>query len=302
MGPAIGPPQRGPGGLPGARREHRGRARPRRGRPVEQRQGVERGFDSRRVQRQGAPEPGAVLLEGARLGPRGTPVPVERYRPLGDGPPRADRTGRRPGSTTARPTRRPTKRSTGTTRRRSSATSSHWLGPSRGRASTSPGSATTRPSSTGRASATRCSIPVGPCIGKRVFYSTYDVTSQLRQGRNCLGVDAGQRLVQPAAAAHVGAPESARAPGRSGRPRFIAQLEVELADGSRQTIVSDPTWRVDRRPARSSTSTTSARCTTRASRSTVGTSPASTMAAGAARRWRANRSARSALSRSRRYA
>jgi alpha-L-rhamnosidase len=29
-----------------------------------------------------------------------------------------------------------------------------------------------------------------------------------------------------------------------GRPRFIAQLEVELADGSRHTIVSDSTWRV----------------------------------------------------------
>jgi alpha-L-rhamnosidase len=29
-----------------------------------------------------------------------------------------------------------------------------------------------------------------------------------------------------------------------GRPRFIAQLEVTLADGSRQSIVSDPSWRV----------------------------------------------------------
>ena len=27
--------------------------------------------------------------------------------------------------------------------------------------------------------------------GKRVFYSTYDVTSQIRQGRNCVGVMLG---------------------------------------------------------------------------------------------------------------
>jgi len=79
--------------------------------------------------------------------------------------------------------------------------------------------------------------------GKRVFYSTYDVTQELRQGRNCLGVMAGNGWYNPLPLRMWGR-LNLRDHLTVGRPRFLAQLDVELADGSRQSIVSDPSWRV----------------------------------------------------------
>jgi alpha-L-rhamnosidase len=79
--------------------------------------------------------------------------------------------------------------------------------------------------------------------GKRVFYSTYDVTRELRRGRNCLGVMVGNGWYNPLPLRMWGR-LNLRDHLTVGRPRFIAQLDVELADGSRQSIVSDPAWRV----------------------------------------------------------
>ena len=79
--------------------------------------------------------------------------------------------------------------------------------------------------------------------GKRVFYSTYDVTSQIRQGRNCVGVMLGNGWYNPLPLRMWGN-LNLRDHLAIGRPRFIAQLEVELADGSRRSIASDGNWRV----------------------------------------------------------
>jgi alpha-L-rhamnosidase len=78
---------------------------------------------------------------------------------------------------------------------------------------------------------------------KRVFYSVYDITRQVRQGRNCVGVLLGNGWYNPLPLRMWGN-LNLREHLSIGRPRFIAQLEVELADGSRQSIVSDATWRV----------------------------------------------------------
>jgi alpha-L-rhamnosidase len=83
--------------------------------------------------------------------------------------------------------------------------------------------------------------------GKRVFYSTYDVTQAIRQGRNCLGVTVGNGWYNPLPLRLWGR-LNLREHLAVGRPRFIAQLEVELADGSRQTIASDTDWRVTEGP------------------------------------------------------
>jgi alpha-L-rhamnosidase len=72
-----------------------------------------------------------------------------------------------------------------------------------------------------------------------VQYQTYDVTSQLKQGENCLGVilgngwycgnwQLGKRQLRPIYGA---------------QPYFLLQLEVELADGTRQIITTDSTWK-----------------------------------------------------------
>jgi len=79
--------------------------------------------------------------------------------------------------------------------------------------------------------------------GKRVLYSTYDITRQLRPGPNSFGVMLGNGWYNPLPLRMWGN-LNLRDHLAVGRPRVIAQLEVELADGSRRTIASDPTWRV----------------------------------------------------------
>ena len=80
-------------------------------------------------------------------------------------------------------------------------------------------------------------------FGKRVLYSTYDVTAELRQGRNCLAASLGNGWYNPLPLRMWGH-LNLRQHLAVGRPRLIAQLEVELADGSRRSIVSDAAWRV----------------------------------------------------------
>ena len=71
---------------------------------------------------------------------------------------------------------------------------------------------------------------------RRVQYQTYDVTALLRQGRNAVAALLGEgwyagRLMAVGRFAY------------GTHPRFLFQLEVELADGSTRTIVSDDSWR-----------------------------------------------------------
>jgi alpha-L-rhamnosidase len=75
----------------------------------------------------------------------------------------------------------------------------------------------------------------------RVQYHTYDVTSMLRNGDNAIGAIIGDGWY----AGHVGL----GGPQRYGKvARVWGQLEVEYADGTRQTIVTDGSWRGSRGP------------------------------------------------------
>jgi alpha-L-rhamnosidase len=74
---------------------------------------------------------------------------------------------------------------------------------------------------------------------KRVLYVTYDVTNCLMTGNNAIGVTLGNGWY------HMATPENfgyERAPWR-GPLKLLAEVDLEYADGSRQTIVSDPTWK-----------------------------------------------------------
>ncbi|TAG11242.1 MAG: alpha-rhamnosidase, partial [Verrucomicrobia bacterium] len=72
---------------------------------------------------------------------------------------------------------------------------------------------------------------------KRVYYVTHDVTAMLQSGANALGVHLGNgRYHAPRSKWYVLAQDY-------GVPRVLCQLEIEFADGSRQTMVSDGTWR-----------------------------------------------------------
>lgn len=74
---------------------------------------------------------------------------------------------------------------------------------------------------------------------KRVLYSTYDLTGQVRRGENRLGVLVGHGWYDVRS---VAVWNFDNAPWRDF-PRMIAQLELVYADGTRETVVSDGTWR-----------------------------------------------------------
>jgi alpha-L-rhamnosidase len=72
---------------------------------------------------------------------------------------------------------------------------------------------------------------------KRVPYQSYDLTRELRQGVNVLGVVLGDGWF----AGHVGPGLGRDYYGK--RPLFRAQLEIEYEDGTRQTVATGPGWR-----------------------------------------------------------
>lgn len=72
---------------------------------------------------------------------------------------------------------------------------------------------------------------------RRVYYQTYDVTGQVRQGSNVLGAI----LADGWACGYVGL--GGRDRYGIGRPRFLAQLRLTYADGSAQTVATDAAWK-----------------------------------------------------------
>ncbi|MEN6557826.1 MAG: family 78 glycoside hydrolase catalytic domain [Thermoguttaceae bacterium] len=81
----------------------------------------------------------------------------------------------------------------------------------------------------------------------RVLYSTYDVTSRIVQGKNCLGLMAGNGWYNPLPMKMWGR-INLRNYLTVGCPRVLAQLEIELADGTRQVVATDDTWKTSPGP------------------------------------------------------
>ncbi|HZU27826.1 MAG TPA: family 78 glycoside hydrolase catalytic domain [Bryobacteraceae bacterium] len=82
---------------------------------------------------------------------------------------------------------------------------------------------------------------------KRVLYQTYDVTRLLAEGRNAVGAELGDGWFGSAVA--WGGVHFFYLPPPA---RLIAQLEVEFADGTHQTIGTDDSWRTAASPIRRS--------------------------------------------------
>jgi alpha-L-rhamnosidase len=73
---------------------------------------------------------------------------------------------------------------------------------------------------------------------KRAFYVTYDVTSQLNQGTNAVGVILGNgRYFAP----RIKVPTNTRT---FGYPKLILQMRIEYADGTAIDVVSDDSWKL----------------------------------------------------------
>jgi alpha-L-rhamnosidase len=83
----------------------------------------------------------------------------------------------------------------------------------------------------------RLAYPFEDKTSQRTCYVTYDVTSCLQAGRNAVGLILGHGWYNQ---------RDRLAEGYMwyGLPRFILQIEATLPDGSRQTVVSDDSWKL----------------------------------------------------------
>ena len=72
---------------------------------------------------------------------------------------------------------------------------------------------------------------------KRVYYNTYDVTELVRKGDNAIGGVLGSGWYAGGVGGYLGRNHYGNC------PRLFAQLEIELADGTIQTIATDNTWK-----------------------------------------------------------
>ncbi|MDF2441219.1 MAG: alpha-L-rhamnosidase, partial [Abditibacteriota bacterium] len=82
---------------------------------------------------------------------------------------------------------------------------------------------------------------------KRVLYSTYDVSSQLKKGRNAVGALLGNGWYNPLPLRFWGH-LNLRQHLTIGQPRLILHLAIRYADGSTQIVSSDETWKVGEGP------------------------------------------------------
>jgi alpha-L-rhamnosidase len=78
---------------------------------------------------------------------------------------------------------------------------------------------------------------------KRVVYQVYDVTSQVRQGGNAIGAILGGGW-------YADGLGWLQTPYNFGPPpvRVLVQLEIEYSDGSRDSVLSDESWRAKQSP------------------------------------------------------
>ncbi|MEO6136507.1 MAG: family 78 glycoside hydrolase catalytic domain [Ginsengibacter sp.] len=77
---------------------------------------------------------------------------------------------------------------------------------------------------------------------KRILYSTYNVSSYLSAGANCLGVMLGNGWYNPLPLKMWGG-KNIRDELTTGQPKFIMQLNIEYTDGTKEQIISDDKWK-----------------------------------------------------------
>ena len=82
---------------------------------------------------------------------------------------------------------------------------------------------------------------------QRAYYQTYDVTKLVNDGTNAIGAWVADGWYSGYIGFGLKWGMGTEKIGRytyGKTPAFMAQLEVEYTDGSRQTVVTDPTWKV----------------------------------------------------------
>ena len=89
---------------------------------------------------------------------------------------------------------------------------------------------------------------------RRIHSQTYDVTPLVREGKNAIGATLADGWYSGYVAYGLLTGQEGLVPGINGRycygisPAVRVQLELELSDGSRQTIITDPSWKTSLGP------------------------------------------------------
>lgn len=78
---------------------------------------------------------------------------------------------------------------------------------------------------------------------RTALYETHDLTSQLREGANAIGLALGDGMYHTERRNRF-----SKFQGTHGPQRAFVQIELEYENGSRETIVSDESWRVNAGP------------------------------------------------------
>jgi alpha-L-rhamnosidase len=78
---------------------------------------------------------------------------------------------------------------------------------------------------------------------KTCLYDTFDITKNLRRGKNAAGIELGNGMYQV-----LGGGRFTKFKGSFGPQKAIAQIRLEYADGSIEFIGTDGSWRVTRGP------------------------------------------------------
>ncbi len=89
--------------------------------------------------------------------------------------------------------------------------------------------------------------PAWTNYSKRIYYSEYDITSDLISGQNCLGVTLGNGFYNPLPMRMWGG-RNIRDAMPVGRPVFIASLSIKTKDGETISIRSNETWKYSNGP------------------------------------------------------
>jgi len=84
--------------------------------------------------------------------------------------------------------------------------------------------------------------PAWTTFNKRIYYTEYDLTTNLKKGINCLGVTLGNGFYNPLPLRFWGG-INLRNALPTGTPSFIARLVVEYANGKTTEISSDDSWK-----------------------------------------------------------
>jgi len=91
--------------------------------------------------------------------------------------------------------------------------------------------------------------PAWTRFSKRIYYSEYDLTSDLKQGNNALSATLGNGFYNPLPMKLFGK-YNLQNELPSGKPALIARLVIEYMNGTADEIVSDTSWKHSYGPVR----------------------------------------------------